>query len=48
MTTGPSRLNTVVQEHHDITTIKLDELSTEIFNAPNVQVGCRDYRAVGV
>ena len=38
MATGPARLNAGIQEHHDITTVKLDELSAEIFNAPNVQV----------
>ena len=38
MATGPARLHTDVQEHHDITTVEMDELNSEIFNAPNVQV----------
>ena len=35
---GAAQLNSEVQEHHDVSQLSLDELSEEIFNAPNVQV----------
>lgn len=38
MGAGAAQLNTSVQEHND-TDMNLEELSPEIFQAPNVQVG---------
>ena len=37
MNSGASQLHTSVQEHHDQGDWSLEELSAEIFNAPNVQ-----------
>ncbi len=34
---GAACLNSMVQEHHDIAEMQLDELSPDIFRAPNVQ-----------
>ena len=36
---GAACLNSLVQEHHDIAQLNLEDLTPEIYNAPNVQVG---------
>ena len=35
---GPSRLDSLISEHEDNHNVDVDELSTSIFNASNVQV----------
>lgn len=37
---GASRLNTVIQEHHDLVDYTEDDLKPDIFSAPNIQVFC--------
>lgn len=36
---GPSRVDSLISEHEDNPNVEADELSSCIFNAPNVQVG---------
>jgi len=38
MGVGASRLNSSVSEFHDVIDISLDDLKSDIFTAPNVQV----------
>ena len=38
MACGAAQLNSSVQEHHDLNQWSSEDLSPEIFNAPNVQV----------
>ena len=35
---GPSRVDSLISEHEDNPDVEADELSSSIFNAPNVQV----------
>ena len=35
---GPSRVDSLISEHEDNSDVETDELSSCIFNAPNVQV----------
>lgn len=39
---GPSRVDSLISEHEDNPNVEADELSSCIFNAPNVQVRLRN------